>query len=323
MSILVLGSIHVDLVVRGERLPRPGETVLGGVFSRGFGGKGANQAVAASRLGRLATSHSTNRPRVAMIGAVGDDAFGVDCRNTLASAGIDVTLVKTVPQTATGLALIAVDKQGRNQISVASGASACLTEADILAIAADYFSAGGIFLACQEVPLAAVWAGLRRARDAGMITLFNPAPAIGPLPREMATAIDWIIPNEHEAAVTAGLLDISANTPGAKQEAARQAGDRLIELGCRHAITTLGEHGGIVCGEMAHAYTAFAVDVVDTTAAGDTFCGALAVALQDRRDPHDAIRFAAAAAALTVTKSGAQSSIPQRRDCLELAALTD
>ncbi|MFM2093215.1 MAG: Ribokinase [Planctomycetota bacterium] len=359
MSILVLGSIHIDLVVRGKRLPAPGETVTGGSFSRGFGGKGANQAVAAARLVKDATRHLTanNAPLtpsssppfvtpwpVTMLGAVGDDEFGRECLAKLTREGIQVEYIKTIPDTPTGLALIAVDEVGRNQISVASGASGCLNAGDVETIPDRCFVPGGIFLACQEVPLPAVWAGLRRARRAGMITVLNPAPAVAPLARDVAALIDWIIPNEHEAAITAGLdpfpppaCDASGPAVSRREPTViecdamehdamvrgQRAAKRLVDMGCRNAITTLGELGGVVWGEYCERYPAFAVRAVDTTAAGDAFCGALAVALQERRPLPDAVRFAAAAAALTVTRTGAQSSLPTRADCLELSQLSE
>lgn len=359
MSILVLGSIHIDLVVRGKRLPAPGETVTGGSFSRGFGGKGANQAVAAARLAKDATRQkaansvptnssphppfATSSP-VTMLGAVGDDEFGRECLATLAREGIQVEFIKTIPHTSTGLALIAVDEAGRNQISVASGASGCLDASHVDSIPERCFVPGGIFVACQEVPLPAVWAGLRRARRAGMTTVLNPAPAVAPLTRDVAALIDWIIPNEHEAEITAGLdqarptaSDASGSEMRRREhtekacdamehdtlERGQRAAERLVEMGCRNAITTLGELGGVVWGEYRERYPAFAVRAVDTTAAGDAFCGALAVALHERRPLPDAVRFAAAAAAIAVTQDGAQSSLPTRAACLELARLSE
>lgn len=313
MSLFVLGSINVDLVVRGKTLPQPGETVGGGVFYRAFGGKGANQAVAAARLGTP----------VKFVGAIGNDEFGSQSLSSLNREGIDISLVRRTAA-ATGIALILVDASGRNLISVASGANLELTASDVDQLPADLFRAGDIFLTCFESPLDAVQAGLRRARAAGMVTVLNPAPALGCLDSALASLVDWIIPNQQEASVLSGipapapfqeppnaLGEASPTDLQDARQAALQAAERLRQLGCRAAIVTMGEAGGVVSGLAGfEQFDAIKVTAVDTTAAGDAFCGAFAAGLSRSFSAEASIRLAAKVAALAVTRFGAQPSLP-------------
>jgi ribokinase len=298
-DIVVLGSINTDLVIRGKRLPRPGETVLGGRFFRAAGGKGANQAVAAARAGN---------GRVAFIGAVGDDAFGQQALNGLKAEGIDCQFVKVVSQQPSGVALILVDQHGENLISVAGGANDCLEPTDVAAISDEVFRHAKVFLACLESPLPAVAAGLRRAKDAHLTTILNPAPANKSVVEQgLLPLVDVLSPNRGEAAVLTGL---DTCDPAILPAAARD----LQARGCRSVIVTLGEDGCLVVGEQQLAVPSYRVRALDATAAGDTFTGALAVALAEGKSLEAAARWANAAAAISVTRLGAQASIPRRAE---------
>lgn len=303
MSLLVLGSINRDLVIRGPRLPRPGETVLGGEFYQASGGKGANQAVAAARA-------AANQTSVAFVGAVGNDVFGEELRSALLHEGIDVAPLKVVAGAASGVALILVDDVGENLISVASGANALLLPADIDALSGDDFRRCRVLLASLEVPAATVHRGLSRARELGLTTILNPAPVQDPAVVEsLLPLVDLLTPNEHELAALAGT---TADSLAAVAAAARE----VQELGAREIIVTLGGQGALVvsgAGEAQHV-PAFPVTAIDTTAAGDCFSGTLALALAEGLPLLEAARFAAAAAALSVTRRGAQPSLPRREE---------
>jgi ribokinase len=196
-SIIVLGSINTDLVIRGPRLPRPGETVLGGEFYQAAGGKGANQAVAAARLAQEA---------VTFIGATGDDALGASARQGLSRENLVCAYLKVVPQQPTGVALILVDERGQNAISVASGANRHLLPQDVEAIPDAVFDSARVLLTSLESPLETVAAALRRSKDNGLVTILNPAPAMREIAdRSILTLVDVLTPNEGEAATLAGL----------------------------------------------------------------------------------------------------------------------
>lgn len=295
-DVLVIGSINMDLVVRAERLPDAGETLTGTGFATIPGGKGANQAVAAARLGA----------RTAMIGRVGDDAFGATLRAALAAEGIECRGVRAVPGVPTGVALIEVDDAGRNRIVVVPGGNGQLRPTDV--DAHGELIAGAKVVALQlEVPLGAVAAAALRARALGKTVVLNPAPA-APLPPELVAAADYLVPNELEAGALTGLRVDS-------QEAAAEAARRLRAGGARNVIVTMGSAGVLAAGPAGvRHFPARAVRAVDTTAAGDTFIGGLCAALVEGRPLEQAIAFAQAAASISVTRPGAQTSIPSRAE---------
>jgi len=300
--ILVVGSINVDIVALVERLPTPGETVTGGTLLVNHGGKGANQAVAARRLGA----------EVRFIGCVGDDTFGPELRQGLAAEGIGVAGLATVAGLNSGTAVIVVDAAGRNQIAVASGANMRLTVDWIGRFVADI--AWAQIVICQlEVPLDTVLWTLRMARQHGAVTILNPAPA-QPLPAEIWPLVDYLTPNEIEAAHVSGLALSGLSEAG-------QVARALLARGPRVVILTLGEHGAFLgtADHMAHV-PAFPVTAVDTTAAGDAFNGALAVALGAGQRLDLAVRFANAAAGLACTQPGAQNALPVRAQVEALLA---
>jgi ribokinase len=294
--ICVIGSANVDYTVALPRLPDPGETVSGGTLLVNLGGKGANQALAARRLGG----------EVRMIGCVGDDADGRRIKTSLAAAGIEVSGLCVAGAAATGTALIMVDAQGRNQIAVAPGANHRLT-VEMLSPLADSIAWADV-LACQlETPLPVVRWALGEAHRQSVITILNPAPvqSLGP---EVLGLVDYLTPNQHEAGRLADLVVDSLESAGA-------AAARLRASGAGVVLVTLGEGGVLACdGESAVHFPAFPVETVDTTAAGDAFNGALAVGLAAGGSLEQAIPLANAAAALACTRRGAQDSLPQRAE---------
>jgi ribokinase len=273
----VIGAINVDLVVTGAPLPGPGETVVGGSFGQHHGGKGGNQAVAAARAGT---------GRVAMIGAVGDDPFGAGSLAALSQDGVDITHVPRVASSATGVALIAVDANGENQISVAPGANGSLTPARVTA--ALYDVAPSVVLASLEVPLDAVRAAADWARDRGALFVLNPAP-VGPGAATLLPFASVVTPNEGEATALGPV----------------PAGVAVVQ--------TRGAAGAtIISGRGRTDVPAPAVQAVDTTGAGDCFNGVLAAALREGLDLGDAVARAVAGAALAVTEAGARAGMPTR-----------
>ena len=300
MSIIVLGSINTDLVIRSQSLPRPGETVLGGEFYRAAGGKGANQAVAAAR--------SAHEP-VIFLAAVGEDSFGQESLNGLRSENLDTRFLKTVPGQPSGVALILVDSGGQNLISVASGANLHLRPDDIHAVPTEVWQNARVFVACLESPLETVMAGLRRAKQAGLTTIVNPAPADPEILFAVGLRlIDVFTPNETEAALLTGREVRSV-------EEAEAAGKQLQAAGCSRVIITRGEHGCCVLdGDLVEHLPAMRVEAVDAVAAGDVFNGVLATAISEGRALIDAARWASKASAISVTRRGAQPSIPTRSE---------
>ena len=295
-KVVVIGSLNMDLVTRASRLPRGGETLIGQSFVTVPGGKGANQAVAAARLGA----------QVSMLGCVGSDAYGAQLRNALLADGIDCRAVSTVAG-ASGVALIVVDDNSQNAIVIVAGANGALVPAVI-----DQFDAvlqAADVIICQlEVPDATVGHALRRGRELGKTVILNPAPASGPLPAEWYACIDYLIPNESEASALSGL-------PVDSPESANAAATRLIAMGAGKVIITLGAHGSLFAdGERLEHFPAPKVKAVDTTAAGDTFVGGFAAALAVGKSEAEAICFGQVAAALSVTRAGAQPSIPTLSD---------
>lgn len=294
-KVVVVGSVNTDMVARAERLPRPGETVGGAAFAMVPGGKGANQAVAAARLGADVT----------FIARVGADALGEEAVRGLDAEGIHTGFISRDPTLPTGVALITVDRgTGENCITVAPGANAGLSVALVENAAAAIRSAD--VLVCQfESPLDAVRAALEIAHAAGCVTLLNPAPPpASPLPDELLALVSVLTPNETEAALLAGA---GAATPPQRANALRAQGAASV-------VVTLGAKGALVVTETQEKWIPpFApAQVVDTTAAGDCFTGALAVALAESRSLPDAALFAAAAASLSVEAAGAQPSLPTR-----------
>jgi ribokinase len=294
--VCVIGSANVDYTVALPRLPSAGETVSGGTLLVNLGGKGANQALAARRLGG----------EVRMIGCVGDDADGRRIRESLAAAGIGVEGLVATADAATGTALITVDAQGRNQIAVAPGANHSLTVEMAEPFAASIGWAEVV--ACQlETPLPVVRWALGEARRHEVATILNPAP-VQALDPDILSHVDFLTPNEHEAARLTGLAVDSL-------ESAREAAGRLLASGAGTVLVTLGAGGVLAChGDTAIHFPAFSVEVVDTTAAGDAFNGALALGLAAGGTLEQAIPLASAAAALACTKRGAQDSLPGRAE---------
>ncbi|KVM70949.1 ribokinase [Burkholderia gladioli] len=294
-NVAVVGSLNMDLIVRAPRLPKPGETLSGHGYAQAAGGKGGNQAVAAARLGA----------RVAMLGCVGDDANGAALRGALEAEGIDCAALATAREgVATGVALIVVDDASQNAIVIVAGGNGEVTPAGIAGHEA--MIAAADVLVCQlETPLPAVKAALEAGRRHGRVVVLNPAPVLGPLPDGWLPLVDWLIPNELEAAALTGM---TIATP----EDAQAAAGQLREAGARNVIVTLGAQGAFaaLADGTARHYPAPKVEAVDTTAAGDTFIGGLSARLAAGDAPDAAIRFAQRAAALSVTRAGAQPSIP-------------
>jgi ribokinase len=294
--ILVIGSANVDFTVKVDRLPQVGETVSGGDFLLSYGGKGANQALAA---------HLVGAP-VFMIAKLGRDTNGELLYQRLIASGLTARGLLRDAEAATGVALIMVDSRGHNLIATAPGSNRRLTVADVESLKADAF-VGGILLTQLETPLETVEYGLRRARQAGMTTILNPAPG-RPLSPEFLALPDIITPNETEASLLSGVAVTGLDT-------AQRAGERLLALGCRSVIITLGAHGALLArqGEVRH-FAAFPVTAVDSTAAGDAFNGVLATALLEGRGLAEAIVRGNAAGALCVTRRGAQEAMPTRQE---------
>jgi ribokinase len=292
--VCVLGSINVDLVVRTPRLPKPGETILGGPFDRSPGGKGANQAVAAARAGAT----------VEMVGALGDDDHGRAMRAMLEGERIGAAGVRTIQGAPTGIALITVDERGENTIVVAAGANALVDQATVKA-GAPTIKAADILLMQLEIPVASVAIGASMARTARTRVALNAAPATQ-LPTDLLDDLDILIVNRGEAGMLAGL---DADLP---PEALAQS---LVRRGIRTVAITLGAQGAVILdADSLHVIPAFRVNAVDTVGAGDAFAGALCAALAEGRDIHAAATFACAAGALATVTHGAVPSLPARSD---------
>lgn len=302
-AVVVTGSLNMDFVVQVERLPAPGETTLGSGFRMIPGGKGANQACAAGRLAAGAA--------VRMVGRVGYDPFADHLKASLAAAGVDVSTVMASRSQPTGVALIWVERAGQNSIVVAAGANGELAPEDIESVRRAYDGAR-CALFQLETPLPTVERALAAARQAGAATVLDPAPA-QPLGASVLSLVDVLTPNESEACL---LLNRAPQRVTFGEAPAMAAA--LRALGPKAVILKLGEQGCFYSGEEGElAVEGFAVEAVDTTAAGDTFNGAFAVARAEGRELKDALRFANAAAALSVTRLGAQASIPRRAEADE------
>ncbi|NMX93805.1 MULTISPECIES: ribokinase [unclassified Pseudomonas] len=295
-KVVVVGSLNMDLVTRASRLPRGGETLVGQSFATVPGGKGANQAVAAARLGA----------NVAMIGCVGSDAYGAQLRDALLVEGIDCQAVSEV-EGSSGVALIVVDDSSQNAIVIVAGSNGQLTPASLLAFDA-VLQAAEVVVCQLEVPMDTVGYALKRARALGKTVILNPAPASGPLPADWYAAIDYLIPNESEASALSGV-------PVDSLDSAKVAATHLLNAGAGKVIVTLGSQGALFAdGQGFEHLLAPKVQAVDTTAAGDTFVGGFAAALANGQGEAEAIRFGQVAAALSVTRAGAQPSIPMLHD---------
>ncbi len=293
--IVVVGSSNTDMIIQTARIPRPGETILGGRFSMAAGGKGANQAVAAARAGG----------RVTFVARVGDDLFGEQAVKGFIRDGIDVTHVVRDPEAASGVALIFVAADGENSIGVASGANGRLAPADVAA-AADAIASAAVLIMQLETPLETVKAAAQIASGKARVIL-NPAPA-QPLGDDLLACVSVLTPNETEAELLTG---VKVEDEATAERAARALRTRGVPV----VIITLGARGVYVSSEsFSGMVPGFKVQAVDTTAAGDVFNGALAVALAEQRSLPDAVRFANAAAAISVTRLGAQPSAPTRAE---------
>ena len=301
--ITVVGSVNMDLVFRTPRMPAVGETLHGHEFRQIPGGKGANQAVAAARQGA----------QVSFIGAVGDDGFGSFSHDCLAAEGMELSHLAKVPGVATGVAGILVEDSGNNSIVLAAGANATLSTTQIEAATATI--AGAQLLVCQlETPLETVTRAIEIARAKNVKVILNPAPARA-LSDALLGQVDYLILNETEASQLSGVSVID-------QASAKAAAEQILKRGTGTVLLTMGEHGALVTdANGSHFIPAVKVDVVDTTAAGDTFVGAFAVGIANGLSLLDASREAQYTAALTVTKLGAQTSIPQRQQVLEFMAV--
>ncbi|MEB3278375.1 MAG: ribokinase [Lyngbya sp.] len=295
MSLIVFGSINMDLVVQTPRLPSPGETLQGDQFFTAPGGKGANQAVAAARLGALTY----------LVGRVGEDSFGQELLAHLNETGVQTEWVKVDSQTSSGVAMIAVDRESENTIIIIPGANGRVERSDVDRLK-NLLSHASALLLQLEVPLAANIAAANEAKKAGVKVILDPAPAPDNLPDELYPLIDIITPNETEAKRLTG-LDLAAETNWFK------AADFFLERGVQTVVLKLGARG-VFCLNKGGNFRveAFPVKAVDTVAAGDAFNGAMATAFERGLSLREAVMWGTAAGALATTKSGAQPSLPDR-----------
>ena len=294
-KIFVIGSANTDMVVKAKKLPSPGETILGGTFLMNAGGKGANQAVAAARLGG----------QVTLVAKVGNDIFGKQTIIGLQKETIDTRFVFIDNETASGTALIMVNEEGENCIAVAPGANANLLPADILNV--QDLADGEIMLMQLEIPMETIAAVVNAAKNNNQKVILNPAPA-QKLEDELLRGLFLITPNETEASLLTGIKVIDEITAAA-------AAAVFLKKGVQHVIITLGKQGAYYQNAtMKLMIGAPAVTAKDTTAAGDTFSGAISVAITENMNWEQAIKFAVDAASISVTRMGAQSSIPYRNE---------
>ena len=300
-KIVVVGSVNTDMVVKSERIPGPGETVTGGTFFMPAGGKGANQAVAAARLGA----------QVTLVAKVGDDMFGHQAIENFKKEGICTDHIVLDSENATGVALILVDEAGENCISVAPGANFAITPADVGA-AAEVIRKADVVLLQLEIPMDVVQHTAALAAEAGVPVVLDPAPA-APLPEGLLPNVSVLTPNESEAERLTGIAV-------SDEASARQAAAALVEAGARQVIITLGTKGALVIGpELDTLVSSYEVQAADSTAAGDAFNGGLAAALGSGDILEDAVRQAAMVGALSVTKMGAQPSLPTAEELRQFA----
>jgi len=298
-KIVVIGSCNTDMVIKSERLPVPGETILGGTFLMNPGGKGANQAVAGSRLGGDVT----------FVCKIGNDLFGQQSIELYDEENINTDFVFKDNELPSGVALITVDGKGENCIVVAPGANSSLSKADV-DLARPAIENADLLLMQLETPVETVTYAAEKAKRNGVKVILNPAPAPAqPLPAELLEQLYMIVPNKTEAQILSG-VEVT------DWESAHRAADKISAKGVSVVVITLGSMGTLVKdGDHYHEIPVpVKVDAVDTTAAGDTFCGALCVGITERMDLPDAVRFANMAAGISVTRMGAQASIPFRSE---------
>lgn len=301
--VIVVGSANTDLTVRVQNLPREGETVTGWDFQVSYGGKGANQALAALHCGA----------EVLFIARIGTDTYGRDLARHFKKSGLPGSGMYAQDGHPAGLALIHVDSQGHNQITVVPGSNDYLSPADVQACA-DWFTSGSVLLTQLEIPISTVTAGLELAKSRGMTCILNPAPYF-PIPAKALAATDIMTPNLGEAAALTG---VDCTSPSDLEPEIRH----LFNQGPHTAIITLGQDGVMVCNqEGKRQIPSFPVQAVDTVGAGDAFNGALAAALARGCNLDSAVRLACAAGALAATKTGAQSSLPGQLEVEALASL--
>lgn len=291
----------MDMVVKTDHIPVPGETVLSGSFFMNPGGKGANQAVAVARLGG----------EVIFVSKLGNDVFGKQFSQLFNDEGINTSFLLSDEDLPSGVALITVDKAGENSIVVASGANASLNTGDI-AGALDAIASSGILLLQLEIPMSVVEYVVGYAASKGVKVILNPAPA-APLSPELLQKIDILTPNKTEASMIAGI-------PVTNMESAKKAAKLICSKGVKTVVVTMGPLGAVICESgKCSLVEARKVETVDTTAAGDVFNGAIAVALSEGKNMTEAVKFACDAAAISVTRLGAQSSIPYRNELVAQA----
>ena len=295
-NIAVVGSANVDLVTFNDTFPRPGETIFGKKFDMGFGGKGANQAVAACRCGAS----------VGMVAKVGSDLFGPATIKNFESLGIDASHVRIAEGISTGVAPIFVEPNGQNRIIVIKGANETLSPGDIDAAAPLLLQADTILLQF-EMPLATVYHTIRFAQSKGIRCIVNPAPAL-PLDFKEVAAADYFVPNESEAEAITGI-------PVRTLDDARKSAEYLLAQGLSHVVITLGERGSLLAtSEGLELIPAFKVDPIDSTGAGDAFIGSFAVFLAEGLTDKEALTRASLYAALSTTRVGTQKSFPNREE---------
>ena len=295
-KIVVLGSTNTDMVIAGKKIPVPGETISGGTFLMNPGGKGANQAVAVARL-------SAKKGACEFIAKVGDDLFGRETAVRMKRDSIDAKLIVDKKEKS-GTALILVAPNGQNVISVALGANGTLSPKDIAKHRKDIEGAAALLMQL-ETPIETVLAAAKWASAKGVPVILNPAPA-AKLPKELYKCLDWITPNETEAELLTGVKVTDAAS-------ASKAVDAFLKRGVRHVAITMGSKG-VYCGDCRRLYPTKKVKAIDCVAAGDTFNGGFVVGLAEGKSCKDAIAFAQKAAAISVTRPGAQASVPFRKE---------
>jgi ribokinase len=295
-QILVLGSSNVDLILKVPRFHNPGETITAEDLVTVFGGKGANQAIAAKRLGG----------KVGFITKLGDDHYGQTYRWFLTKNGLHPKGILKDKERPTGMAFIELNPNGENRIIVSSGANASISENELRKLGSSWKGIH-VFVTQLEIPLPAVQMGLKMAKDQGALTLLNPSPPLQLSPN-IFSCVDFLVPNEWEAQLLTGIRMRG-------KEDIRKMGERLLDMGAKNVVITLGPQGLFFNNETEEIWMdGFRVKVVDTTAAGDAFVGAFACSLSEKKPIREALRFANGAGALTTTKLGAQPSLPSRKE---------